>query len=567
MEKAGFTLAEGSENEEKESPMKTVFKFFKDAFRSYRKEFAAALILALFSAAYGIFIPLAAKHFIELVSDNNQWTLLLQGAGVFVGLYLLQTGMNVWFFRTLDRFGGKYMSHLSRKMEYKLQQGSLLEIRKKDESAIRNILFTDVINIFSVVGYHIPVVVSSAILIVSLLVFLFLYDASTALLIGLASAVGIVISILSKKYITNASKAVNMNMKEYDSCCTEFIKMLPMVQTNRLLGYYQEKTDGAISRFIASSRRADVPIYLWSGFSSGYYSVFSIVLSAVLVWPGAHKSVVDLVFFTLTAKIIIDESQKASQLIQQIIRNLPSFYHAEDILTLPKANGEHELPESVDTIELRDVTFSYAEKTEEVLRGISCEFRKGDVIRVRGSNGSGKSTFYKLLTGLYPPASGSLKMNGIPVQALSREALNRAVLYINQDENCLNETVRHYLQIISGKQIPDSSIQAWLNEVKLEDTDAVISGNGDSLSGGQRKKLYVLKLLATVDRASVIILDEIAAGMDQDTVAVLLQIVKRIAEAKDKIIFITDHGDPSNVWNSNLTFTLDHGLAKLAKSN
>lgn len=52
--------------------MKTVFKFFKGAFRSYRKEFAAALILALFSAAYGIFIPLAAKRFMELVSDNMQ---------------------------------------------------------------------------------------------------------------------------------------------------------------------------------------------------------------------------------------------------------------------------------------------------------------------------------------------------------------------------------------------------------------------------------------------------------------------------------------------------------------
>ena len=73
-------------------------------------------------------------------------------------------------------------------------------------------------------------------------------------------------------------------------------------------------------------------------------------------------------------------------------------------------------------------------------------------------------------------------------------------------------------------------------------------------------------MLATVDRASVIILDEIAAGMDQDTVAVLLRIVKRIAETKDKIIFITEHGDPSNVWNSNLTFTLDHGLANLTES-
>ncbi len=544
--------------------MKTVFTFFKDAFRTYKKEFVISLILALFSAAYGVFIPLASKHFMQLVSVNNDWKLIVQGAAVFAGLYLVQTMIKVLFYRSLDQFGGKYMSHLSRKMELKLQQGYMLDIRQRDEGAVRNILFTDVINIFTALGHHIPSIVSSALLIAILLFFLFMQDISTAFLISIASALGIIISIFSKKYIANASKTVNMKIKEYDSCCTEYIRMLPMVQTNRLLGYYQEKTDRAVGEFIAASKKADIPIYLWSGFSSAYYSVFSILLSAVLVWPTAHKSVVDLVFFTLTASIIIEESQKASQLIQQIIRNLPSFYHAEDVLTLKKANGELEIKEGINKIELNNVAFSYSDNTEDVLCDINCEFQKGDIICVKGANGSGKSTFYKLLTGLYQPASGTLKMNGIPIQELSREALNQSVLYINQDEKCLNETIRHYLNIISGKQILENRINEWIKELKLEDVDDAISGNGDSLSGGQRKKLYVLKLLATVDQASVIILDEIAAGMDQATVEVLKHIVEKIAKSKDKIIFITDHGNMNNAWNSNLTLTLDHGVAKLA---
>lgn len=139
-------------------------------------------------------------------------------------------------------------------------------------------------------------------------------------------------------------------------------------------------------------------------------------------------------------------------------------------------------------------------------------------------------------------------------------------MYINQDEKCLNETIRQYLRIISGKQLPESRISEWLEALKLEDTNHVITGNGDSLSGGQRKKLYVLKLLATVDRASVIILDEIAAGMDQDTVELLRRIVRKIAEKKDKIIFITDHGETSSFWNSNMTLLLDHGSAKLTRA-
>ncbi|MBO4925550.1 MAG: ABC transporter ATP-binding protein [Clostridia bacterium] len=543
--------------------MKTVVRFFREALHCYRKEFLIALLMALFSAAYGVFIPLASKRFIQLVSENYHWLLILQGAGVFCGLYLIHTFVKVLFYRSLDQFGGKYMSHLSRKMESKLQQGNMLEIQKKEEGTVRNILFSDVLNIFTAIGHHIPSIVSSGLLIIALLVFLFINDVSTALLICVASALGIVISIFSKKYITSASKAVNLKIKGYDSCCTEYTRMLPMVQTNPLLGYYQEKTDKAVASFIAASRKADVPIYLWSGFSSGYYSVFSILLSAVLVWPVAQKSVVDLVFFTLTANIIIEESQKASQLMQQIIRNLPSFSHAADVLALRQANGEQKLTGRISSIEFRDVAFSYSEKTDNVLRGISCEFRAGDTIRVKGANGSGKSTFYKLLTGLYQPESGTLEMNGMRIQDIAREELNRAVLYINQDEKCLNETISDYLSIISGKQVPDEKIREWLKEVRLEDTRDAISGNGDSLSGGQRKKLYVLKLLAAIDQASVIILDEIAAGMDKDTVAVMREIVKRISGNKDKIIFITDHGDAWENWPSNSTFIIDRGFAQM----
>ena len=78
--------------------------------------------------------------------------------------------------------------------------------------------------------------------------------------------------------------------------------------------------------------------------------------------------------------------------------------------------------------------------------------------------------------------------------------------------------------------------------------------------------MYVLKLLAAADQASVIILDEIAAGMDQDTVEAMRDIIKRISVNKDKIIFITDHGDASDIWNSNSTFIIDRGLAQMNRS-
>ena len=66
--------------------MKTVFTFFKEAFRAYKKEFVVALMMAIFSAAYGVFIPIASKYFMQMVSVNSDWTLIVQGAVVFIGL-------------------------------------------------------------------------------------------------------------------------------------------------------------------------------------------------------------------------------------------------------------------------------------------------------------------------------------------------------------------------------------------------------------------------------------------------------------------------------------------------
>ena len=99
-------------------------------------------------------------------------------------------------------------------------------------------------------------------------------------------------------------------------------------------------------------------------------------------------------------------------------------------------------------------------------------------------------------------------------------------------------------------------MKEWLKMAGLDNPDLLITGNGLSLSGGQRKKLLLLKLLAEADYASVIILDEIAAGMDQETILVLQEIIKRYGEKGDKIIFLTDHVSLSQAINFNKTIAL-----------
>lgn len=114
---------------------------------------------------------------------------------------------------------------------------------------------------------------------------------------------------------------------------------------------------------------------------------------------------------------------------------------------------------------------------------MSCTFKKGDTVRVTGGNGSGESTFFKLLSGMYAIENGNIELNDKPVSCYSRVLLNKQILYINQDEKCLNETMNTYIRTIASRTISDEELNGMLASVELEGSGS-ISGNGASLSGG-----------------------------------------------------------------------------------
>ena len=193
-----------------------------------------------------------------------------------------------------------------------------------------------------------------------------------------------------------------------------------------------------------------------------------------------------------------------------------------------------------------------------MLENVSFILKKGDTVCIKGLNGAGKSTFYKLLTGLYRPATGCVKLDGESLTEVRRESLNKLILYISQDEKSLNGSIKNYLREISGSEISDATIEEWQERFHFNREDETITGNGDSLSGGQRKKLFLMKLLARADSSAVIIADELAAGMDVETVPIMQELLSGYAKKRDKIIFVTDHQNYGNV-ECNVVMTFNGG--------
>ena len=254
--------------------------------------------------------------------------------------------------------------------------------------------------------------------------------------------------------------------------------------------------------------------------------------------PAAGNSVTDLVFFTMIANLVMQQAEKAETMFQQMIKLHISFTHVDELLNLPQRNGTCKM-EEIEEIDFDAVDFSYPGKPN-VLKKISCHLTKGDIIRLTGANGSGKSTFIKLLTGLYPPTEGEIKLNGKSIKKYIKESLNRQILYINQDEKCLNETFQKYLEVVTSKKLEEHEFEKLLSQVNLEH-GRFIERNGDSLSVGERKKLFILKLMLRQEEASVIILDELTAGLDLQTTKQICDFINHVAKEKNKIILLVDH--------------------------
>jgi putative ATP-binding cassette transporter len=210
--------------------------------------------------------------------------------------------------------------------------------------------------------------------------------------------------------------------------------------------------------------------------------------------------------------------------IAGVVSSVPIFINANassgNIMTLQKVIGAPPrllsetarvavAPTSFETIAIRDVTFSYGETGGAGFRvgPFDVTFNAGETVFISGGNGSGKSTFMRLLTSLYWPKDGYLAIDGEPVTHDNVEVY-RALFSAVFSEY-------HLFKRLYGVA-PDAlgEIPELLRLFEIEDKIILTDGNFSTveLSAGQRKRLALI--VALLERRPICVLDEWAADQD-----------------------------------------------------
>jgi putative ATP-binding cassette transporter len=202
--------------------------------------------------------------------------------------------------------------------------------------------------------------------------------------------------------------------------------------------------------------------------------------------------------------------------------------------------GPAPAPEPFARLELDGVVFAYGDDTDGrgfVLGPLDLSLRRGELVFLVGGNGSGKSTLVKVLTGLYPPTVGALRLNGTVVEDKNREWYREHFSAVFSDFYLFDGLLG-----LGGADL-DARAGAYLARLELDAKLRIEGGrfSTTALSQGQRKRLALLT--AFLEDRDVYVFDEWAADQDVHYREVFYRQILPELKARGKTVVVISHDD------------------------
>ena len=198
------------------------------------------------------------------------------------------------------------------------------------------------------------------------------------------------------------------------------------------------------------------------------------------------------------------------------------------------------------SLAFENVSFSYGDSNTLALDSVSFSVKQGSKVAIIGGSGSGKSTVLKLLLGLFEPSKGTILINGIKADTITKSSLRDYFAFVPQDSFLfpisISQNIALQEDIVDMHRLEKACRDADILDFIMglpDKFDSVLSESAGNISGGQRQRIALARAL--YKNAPVILLDEATSSLDEETEASILRCLVNATENKTVIMATHRH--------------------------
>ena len=233
-----------------------------------------------------------------------------------------------------------------------------------------------------------------------------------------------------------------------------------------------------------------------------------------------HMTIGTIMALTNYQAIITNPILGIADFVNEYHTALISLKDLSDLIEYTDENFEKgKIIKSISSIRLDHVNFSYLDSDKVLFNNISITFQKGKVYAIHGKSGQGKSTLFKLLTGIYQPTKGRILINDFPLKDFNINDFWKHIGYVMQRSSFFTDSILNNIELfrkidmsqileiadlLDLKEEIQSLPEKWNTEIKVDPYN---------LSEGQMRRLDIMRNV--LKESDVLILDEATANIDE----------------------------------------------------
>lgn len=513
--------------------MKYIFKLIK----KYKIQAILSPLFKLIEAAFELCIPLVIASLVDngIKAGNTNHIILMSV------LLVVLPFLGLLFSVTAQYFAAVVAMNTSKNMRHdlfdKIQSLSYTEYDRLGTSKLITILTSDVNQVQTGVNLALRLLLRSPIVVLG----------STIMALFVSVKLGLIFLIVTILLSIVIYIIMKTTIPMYSNVQTDLDKVLKSSRENltgvRVIRSFnnQAKEEEDFKKIVTNLTSSQIKVGKISALLNPItYVLINIAIIGLLYFGGIEVNIGNLTQGKVIAlynymSLFLVELIKFANLLITINKSIASSKRINQIINMESSlqKNNNETINNDGMVVFDNVTLYYKDASNASLKNISFNAKKGEIIGIIGSTGSGKTSLINLIGHFYDATKGTIYVDGKDVKSYNNEELRQKIGYVLQKAVLFKGTVKENL-LWGNKNATDDDLNQAIKIAQIEEIlkskelgiNSIVENEGKNFSGGQRQRITIARAL--VKKPQILILDDATSALDYATDAAIRKALHEI---------------------------------------